>query len=90
MTPGFAVAFVAIATMATAGFWAVARWIVDLTLGTTFILDPALAEHAIEEALMWEFVASTIAGIGAGVVFAVYVRQQVGPERVPEEVRVDV
>jgi len=90
MTSGFAVTFVAVATMAAAGFWAVARWLTDLTLGTTFILDPELTEHAIEEALMWEFVASTIAGIGAGVVFAVYVRRQIGTERVPETVRGDV
>ena len=35
---------------------------------------------------MWEFVASTIAGIGAGVVFAVYVRRQIGTRRTPGEV----
>jgi len=71
--------------MATAGAWAVVRWTADLALGTTFLLDPALSDHAIEEDLMWEFVASTIAGVGAGVVFAYYVRQQIGVERVPVE-----
>lgn len=85
MTARFAVVFVAIATMATAGTWAVVRWTADLALGTTFLLDPALSDHAIEEGLMWEFVASTIAGIGAGVVFAYYVRRQIGVERVPLE-----
>ncbi|GCF12723.1 hypothetical protein Harman_06580 [Haloarcula mannanilytica] len=89
MTPRFAVVFVAITTMAAAGVWAVVRWVVDQFLGTTFILDPTVSEHVIEEALMWEFVASTIAGVGAGVVFAYYVRQQVGTNRVPEEVRPD-
>ncbi|AUG46906.1 hypothetical protein BVU17_04985 [Haloarcula taiwanensis] len=90
MTPRFAVVFVAITTMATAGVWAVVRWVADQFLGTTFILDPTVSEHVIEEAVMWEFVASTIAGIGAGVVFAYYVRRQAGISRVPEEVQSDV
>ncbi|MFC7076485.1 hypothetical protein [Haloarcula halophila] len=89
MTPRFAAAFVVVTTMATAGIWAVVRWGADLLLGTTFLLDPALSEHAIEEALMWEFVASTAAGVGAGLVFAVYVSRQVGLNRVPEDVRVE-
>lgn len=87
MTPRFAVVFVGVATMATAGVWAVVRWAADLTLGTTLILDPALSDHAIEEAVMWEFVASTVAGVGAGFLFAVYVGRQVGKGRVPEEVQ---
>ncbi|WP_135303081.1 hypothetical protein [Haloarcula amylovorans] len=87
MTPRFAVVFVAVTTMATAGVWAVVRWVADQTLGTTFLLDPALTEHAIEEAVMWEFVASTIAGVGAGIVFAYYVRRELGTTRVPEEVQ---
>jgi len=87
MTPRFAVVFVGVSTMATAGLWAVLRWAADLTLGTTFILVPELSEHAIEEALMWEFVASTVAGVGAGLLFAVYVGRQIGTGRVPEEAR---
>ncbi|WP_277541330.1 hypothetical protein [Haloarcula laminariae] len=86
MTPRFAVVFVGVATMAAAGVWAVVRWGADRTLGTAFILDPALSEHAVEEALMWEFVASTLAGVGAGVVFALYIGYKVGAARVPEEV----
>jgi hypothetical protein len=89
MTPRFAVVFVAVATMAAAGGWAVVRWGADIMLGTTFVLDPALTEHEIEEALMWEFVASTIAGLGAGLVFAYYVRRQIGTKRIPREVRPD-
>jgi len=76
-----------VTTMATAGVWAVVRWVADITLGTAFVLDPALSEHAIEEALMWEFVASTIAGVGAGVLFAMYVSRQIGTQRAPEAVR---
>jgi len=89
MTPRFAVVFVAIATMATAGVWAVVRWLLDLSLGTTFLLRPGVTEHAIEEALMWEFVASTVAGVGAGLLFAYYVGRRIGPDRVPREVRSD-
>jgi len=87
MTPRFAVVFVGVTTLATAGVWAVARWGADRLFGTTFLLDPALTEHAIEEALMWEFVASTIAGVGAGLLFAVYVGRQIGTTRIPEEVQ---
>jgi hypothetical protein len=75
MTPSFAVLFVVVATMATAGVWAVVRWSLDLTLGTTFLLDPALSHHVIERQLMWEFVFSTAAGLVAGVVFEGYFRR---------------
>lgn len=76
MSPSFAVAFVAIATMAVAGVWAVLRWTVDLWLGTGFLLDPALDLEAIERGLMLEFVASTVAGVLAGVVFEFYIRRR--------------
>lgn len=76
MSPSFAVAFVAIATMAVAGVWAVLRWTVDVWLGTGFLLDPALDLEAIERRLMLEFVASTVAGLLAGVVFEFYIRRR--------------
>jgi hypothetical protein len=76
MSPSFAVAFVAIATMGVAGVWAVLRWTVDLWLGTGFLLDPALDPEAIERGLMLEFVASTVAGVLAGVVFEFYIRRR--------------
>ena len=86
MSPSFAVAFVAIATMAVAGMWAVLRWTVDLWLGTGFLLDPALDREAIERGLMLEFVASTVAGVLAGVVFEFYIRRRA---RVRRRVGVD-
>lgn len=87
MTPGFAVLFVVIATMATAGTWAVIRWLIDVTFGTAFILDPSLPEQAIEDRLMWEFVYSTVAGVVAGVVFEGYFRRRGRTaRRLPEEV----
>lgn len=87
MTDTFAVGFVVVATLAMAGLWAVVRWAADLTLGTTLLLDPALSEHVIERQLMWEFVASTAAGVIAGLVFTLYVRRRIEPDvRFPEEV----
>lgn len=89
MTPSFAVLFVVVTTMATAGIWAVVRWSLDLTVGTTFLLDPALTERQIETALMWEFVFSTAAGFVAGVVFEGYFRRLARlDKRLPEEVEV--
>ncbi|WP_226012880.1 hypothetical protein [Halomicrobium salinisoli] len=87
MSDSFAVVFVVVATTAAAGVWAVVRWVTDRLLGTTFMLDPELSEHAIETALMWEFVASTAAGVVAGLVFTLYVRRYAYPtDRVPTEV----
>lgn len=89
MTPSFAVLFVVVATMATAGIWAVARWLIDSTFGTSFLLDPALTEAAIETRLMWEFVYSTVAGVVAGLVFEGYFRRRTRVvSRLPDGVEV--
>jgi len=80
MTIGFAVLFVIVTTMATAGVWAVVRWLSDLWLGTGFIRD--------ETGLMWEFVNSTAAGIVGGIVFEFYFRRRARPDRrLPADVR---
>jgi hypothetical protein len=76
MNYGFAVLFVVVTTLATAGTWAVVRWGLDLTLGTQFLLDSELSAHERERKLMWEFVASTVAGLLAGVFLEVYVRRR--------------
>ena len=76
MSSGFAVLFVVIATMAAAGLWAIARWGLDVTLGTAFLLEPGLHEEVIEARLMWEFVYSTAAGVAAGLVFEGYFRRR--------------
>ncbi|WP_339103625.1 hypothetical protein [Haloterrigena salinisoli] len=73
MTPGFAVVFVAVTTMAAAGLWALLRWSAAQTLGIPFTAD--------HDAVMWEFVYSAVAGLGAGVVFELYFRRYVRPER---------
>lgn len=81
MNDAFAVLFVTVATLATAGIWAVLRWASDGLRGTTYLDALGATEHAIERALMIEFVASSIAGIAAGLVFAYYVRRHVEPSR---------
>jgi hypothetical protein len=92
MTTWFAVIFVVVTTMATAGIWAVLRWLSDVFLGTTLVypspppVSPAVEEAALE-ALMWDFVGATVAGLLAGVVFAGYFRQLArGRTRLPPAV----
>jgi hypothetical protein len=74
MSDSFAVVFVAIATVAAAGLWAEVQWLSDILFGTAFLLD-GRPEHVIEEALMWDFVAATVAGVVAGVLFELYFRR---------------
>ncbi|MEF8775035.1 MAG: hypothetical protein V5A43_00845 [Haloarculaceae archaeon] len=86
MSPGFAVLFVAVTTIAVAGVWGVVRWLADLYLGTTLLLVPGRTELAIERALMIEFVVATVIGVLAGIVFEYYFRRQTSVlARVPEE-----
>ncbi|WP_254523657.1 hypothetical protein [Natrinema caseinilyticum] len=78
MTPSFAVVLVVVGTMAAAGLWALLRWSAEKTLGIPFTAD--------HDAVMWEFVYSAVAGLGAGVVFELYFRRLARPEqRLPED-----
>jgi len=73
MNAGFAVGFVVLTTMAAAGSWAVAQWYADRLLGTEFLTTP--------DALMWDLVVASAAGVVAGVVFELYFhRGSVGGE----------
>lgn len=88
MNVPFALLFVVLATVAAAGVWAVARYAVDVLLGTTFLLPPRPATEAaleaVEEALMVEFLLSTVVGLGAGGVFELYFRRIARPrDRLP-------
>lgn len=67
MNRAFATVFVAMVTMTVATAWALGRWFVDLVLGTEFISS--------NEALMWELIAATAVGVGAGVLFVRYFRR---------------
>lgn len=65
--PRFAVWLVSLTTIATAGFWAVGRWLAHLQFGTPFV-----TEHE----LMLEFVAASIAGAAAGKIFGLHLRRR--------------
>lgn len=87
LTVGFAITFVALGTIATAGAWAVLRWSMDLLLGTTFLLEPGVEEQVIHDELMIEFLYSAAAGLIAGVIFELYFRRWLSPDRrIPVEV----
>jgi len=68
MTPTFAVVFVVLVTMATAGFWAVGSTASAQYLGTSFVET--------NDGLMIIFTAATLAGFVAGGLFQVYFRRQ--------------
>jgi hypothetical protein len=68
MTPNFAVVFVVLTTMATAGFWAVGSAASTQYLGTTFVET--------NDDLMVIFTAATLAGVVAGGLFRVYFQRR--------------
>ena len=67
MTDWFAVAFVIVTTLATAGLWAVVQWVSDVILGTQLIPNLRI--------LMIHFTGAKIAGFGAGILFTYYFRR---------------
>lgn len=76
VTHWFAVAFVVLTTMASAAAWAIARWNMDVWLGTSFLREPGLDQDAANVALMNEFLWVTLAGFVAGVLFDAYFRRR--------------
>ncbi|MEF8785737.1 MAG: hypothetical protein V5A45_07355 [Haloarculaceae archaeon] len=68
MTPNFAIVFVVLTTMATAGFWAVGSAGSAQYLGTAFVET--------NDDLMEIFTAATLAGFVAGVLFRTYFRRR--------------
>jgi len=87
MTYGFAIFFVVVATMATAGVWAVVRWAADVWLGTALVYEPGLTPDEVERQVMVEFVFSTVAGLFAGLTFELYFRRRAPiKERLADEV----
>jgi hypothetical protein len=80
MNDRFAVLFVVVTTTAAAGIWAIAQWLSDIYLGTSFLYGRGPA-HVIEETLMWDFVAATVAGVLGGALFEYYFRRRADAER---------
>lgn len=75
LSVGFAIVFVVLATMATAGVWAVFRWSLDLLVGTETLLEPGVSTDVIHDELMIEFLYAAVAGVLAGVTFELYFRR---------------
>ena len=68
LTHWFAVAFVVMATLATAAVWTVLRWNLDQRAGTAYLTT--------NDALMVEWMYVTLAGIAAGLLFDGYFRRR--------------
>lgn len=68
VTPWFAVAFVVLTTLASAAGWAILRWNLDRTFGTSYLSS--------NEALMTEFLWVTVAGFAAGLLFESYFKRR--------------
>ncbi|SFR38568.1 MULTISPECIES: hypothetical protein [Halorubrum] len=68
VTHWFAVAFVVMATLATAAVWTVLRWNLDQSAGTAYLTT--------NDALMIEWLYVTLAGLAAGLLFDGYFRRR--------------
>jgi hypothetical protein len=68
LAPWFAVALVAMTTMAAAGAWAVVQFHADQWLGTSYVRS--------QNVLMWDLVAATASGVVAGGLFELYFRRR--------------
>jgi hypothetical protein len=66
MTPRFAVGFVVLVTMATAGVWTVVQYASDVWFGTALV--------GTKTTLMWDLVLATAVAVVAGPALAVYFR----------------
>ena len=67
-SPKFSLYLVVIFTIALSGFWALARWIANIQLGTAFEVTNA--------EIMWEFASAALAGIVSGALFGSYFRER--------------
>lgn len=74
MSERFAAAMVVLTTMAAIGAWAIVQFHADQYLGTEFLGS--------SDAVMWEFVRATVAGVVAAGVFHLYFRQRDPSDRV--------
>ncbi|QSG08645.1 hypothetical protein [Halapricum desulfuricans] len=75
MNRSFAIVLVVLTTLAVAGVWNVLQWTSDVLFETAFVLD-GRSQDAINADIMVEFVAAGCAGIGAGVLFDLFVRSR--------------
>ncbi|WMW26380.1 hypothetical protein RE474_06645 [Methanolobus sediminis] len=71
MTYKFAILLVIVTTLAISGLWHLIEWLLDIYLGTSYLLS-GLSPDAINDAVMQQFIYATIAGVAAGVLFGWY------------------
>ncbi|WMW21726.1 hypothetical protein RE476_10100 [Methanolobus mangrovi] len=69
----FAILLVVIVTLAISGLWHLLQWLLDMNLGTVYILNGRTPD-TINNAVMHEFIYAMIAGIVAGLIFGWYFR----------------
>jgi hypothetical protein len=69
----FAIVFVFITTLAISGLWHLIQWILDINIGTSFILD-GRSQETLNTEVMYEFMYATVVGIVAGFIFGWYLK----------------
>lgn len=71
----FAIILVFITTLAISGLWYLMQWLLDINIGTSFILD-GRSQETVNTVVMYEFMYATVAGIIAGLIFGWYFKSR--------------
>ncbi|MDG6244659.1 MAG: DUF2238 domain-containing protein [Methanolobus sp.] len=77
----FAIVLVVVTTLAMSGLWHLLQWHMDISLGTSFLLDGRTSEE-INAHVMYRFIYATITGIIAGLFFGWYFKKERPGERI--------
>ena len=73
MTDKFAILLVVVTTLAISGLWHLIEWLLDIYLGTSYLLS-GLSPDAINDAVMYQFIYAMVSGVAAGTLFGWYFR----------------
>lgn len=71
----FTVVLVVIATLAVGATWNILQWASDMTFGTAYLVGDR-SQDAANHAMMLDFLAATMAGFLAGILFTGYLRRR--------------
>lgn len=71
----FTVVLVVIATLAVGATWNILQWVSDMTFGTAYLVGDR-SQDAANHAMMLDFLAATMAGFLAGILFTGYLRRR--------------
>lgn len=80
LSPGFAVVLVVVATLAAAALWGLLQWGFDVFLDTNYIMSEGGDPQRANDDLMYEWIYSAAAGVGAGLAAALYFRRRGGKD----------